>query len=97
MQKRFTRQLFAQAIYLHKMLNIYKHYLAKSDYHLATVCVSCWNFAAHCMKLLGNFTIWPTVLDWCLAGSLLQLLFGHYSVQIDYQREHNYNIVQINW
>jgi len=41
MQKRFTRQLFAQAIYLHKMLNIYKHYLAKSDYHLATVCVSC--------------------------------------------------------
>jgi len=58
--------------------------------HLPTVCVSCWDLAPHCMKLLGNFTIWPTVLDWCLAGSFLQLLLGYYSVQTGYQREHNY-------
>jgi len=29
----------------------------------------------HCMKLLGNLTIRPTLLDWCLAVSFLQLLF----------------------
>jgi len=34
MQKHFTRQLFTQAIYLHVMLNIAKHYLAK----MATIC-----------------------------------------------------------
>jgi len=39
---------------------------------------------------LAIIPIWPTVLDWCLAGSFLQLLLGHYSVQIGYQREHNY-------
>jgi len=43
------------------------------------------------MKLLSNLTIWPTVLtDVCLARSFLQLLLGHYSVQIGYQREQNY-------
>ena len=41
------------------------------------------------MKLLGNLTIWPTVLDRCLAGSFLQLLLGHYSVKIGCQREDN--------
>jgi len=39
----------------------------------------------------GNLTILPTVLDYvCLAGSFIQLLLGHYSVRIGYQREQNY-------
>jgi len=42
------------------------------------------------MNLLCNSTIWPTVLDWCGAVSFLQLRWGHYSVQIGYQREHYY-------
>ena len=77
-------------IYLHITLNISKHYLAKSGDHLPAVCEAWWNFAPHCMKLLGNVTVWPTVLDWFLARSCLQLLLGHYSVQIGYQRKHNY-------
>ena len=78
MHKHFKRDWFTQAIYLHILLNISKHYLAKNADHLRTVCVACWNFAPHCMKLLGNLTIWPTVLDWCLAVSFLQLRLGHY-------------------
>jgi len=42
------------------------------------------------MKLLGNLTIWPAVLDLCLLGSFTQFLLGHYSVRIGYQREQNY-------
>ena len=37
--------------------------------------------------------------DWtdvCLAGSFLQLLLGHYSVRIGYQREQNYTEIVLN-
>jgi len=90
MLKHPKRLWFTQAIYLHILLNISKHYLTRNGDHLPTVCVACWNFAPQCMKLLCNLTIWPTVLDWCLAVSFLQLRWGHYSVQIGYQREHYY-------
>jgi len=72
------------------MLNISKHYLVRNADLLPTVCVACWNFAPHCMKLLGSLTIWPTPLDWCLAESVMQLLLGHYSAPIDFIREQNY-------
>jgi len=42
------------------------------------------------MKLLGILTIWRAVVDWCLTGSFLQLLSGHYSVRFGYQREQIY-------
>ena len=66
MHKHFKRQWFTQAIYLHIMLNISKHYLARNGDCLPTVCVACQNFAPQCMKLLGNLIIWHTILDWCL-------------------------------
>ena len=75
MHKHFERQWFAQAIYLHIMLNISKHDLGRNGDLLPTVCAARWNFAPQCTKLLGNLTIWPTVLDWWLAASFLQLLF----------------------
>jgi len=53
------------------MLNISKHYLARNGDNLPTVCLACQNFAPQCMKLLGNLTIWPTVLDWCLFGRVI--------------------------
>jgi len=90
MHKHFKWPWFTQAIYLHIMLNISRLYLARNGNLLSTVCVACWNFAPCCMKLLGNLPIWPTVLDWCLVGTFLQLLLVHYSVKIGYQREHNY-------
>ena len=68
MHKHFKRQWFTQAIYLHIMLNISKHYLARNGDHLPRVCVAWRNCAPQSMKLLGNLTIWPTVLDWCLFG-----------------------------
>ena len=63
MHKHFKWQWFTQAIYEHIMLNISKHYLARNGDHLPTVCVACWNFAPHCMNLLGNLKIWLTFLD----------------------------------
>ena len=45
------------------------------------------------MKLLGNLTIWHTVLDWCLAGSFSQMLLGHYYVQIG---DLNTNLFQLD-
>jgi len=66
--KHCKRQWFTQPIYLHVTLNISKHYLVRNGAHLPTVCLACWNFAPHCMKLLGSLTNWPTALDWCLAS-----------------------------
>jgi len=40
MHKHFKRQLFTQAIYLNVMLNVSKHYLARSANHLPVVCVA---------------------------------------------------------
>ena len=91
MHKHFKRQWFTQSIYLHTMLNISKNYLGRNGDVLPAVCVTCLNFAPQCMKLLGNLRIWPTVLDWCLGGSCTQLLLGHYSVRIGYQRKQNWN------
>jgi len=68
MHKHFKWQWFTQAIYLHIMLNISKHYLARNGDLLPIVCVACWNFAPHCMKLLGNLKIWLTVLDISVRG-----------------------------
>jgi len=73
MHKHFKWQLFTQAIYLQIMLNVSRRYLTRSSDFLPTVCVACQNFAPHCMKLLGNLTIWRAVLDYYLAGSFLQL------------------------
>jgi len=70
----FKRQWFTQAIYLHMTLNISKHYLARNGDHLPTVCVACWNFTLQGMKLLGNLTIWPTLLDWCLFGRVISTI-----------------------
>jgi len=54
MHKYFKRQWFTQAIYLHIMLNIFKHYLVENGDPLPTVCLVCENFAPQYMKLLGN-------------------------------------------
>jgi len=88
MHKHFKCQLYTQTIYLQIMLNISRHLARNSDF-LSKVCVAFKNFAPHYMKLLGNLTTWRAVLDWCLAGSFLQLLLGHYSVRIGHQREQN--------
>ena len=89
MRKHFKWQLFTQAIYLQITLNVSRRYLTRNRDFLPTVCVTCQNFAPHCMKLLGNLTIWRAVLDCYLAGSFLQLFLGHYSVRIGHQREQN--------
>jgi len=41
MGKHFKRQRFTQAICLHIMLNISKHYLVRNGDHLPKVCVAC--------------------------------------------------------
>jgi len=89
MRKHFKWQLFTQAIYLQITLNVSRRYLTRNRDFLPTVCVTCQNFAPHCMKLLGNLTIWRAVLDCYLAGLFLQLFLGHYSVRIGHQREQN--------
>jgi len=40
-------------------------------------------------KYFWQFNNLAHSLDWCLAGSFLELLLGHYSVQIGYYREYN--------
>jgi len=42
-------------------------------------------------RFLAIKPFWCAIVDWCLTGSLLQLLLGHYSVRFGYQREQNYN------
>jgi len=74
MHSLFKRQWFTEAIFLHIMRNISKRYLARNWDHLPTVCVACLNFAPQFMKLLGNLTIWPTVLDWCLYGRVISTI-----------------------
>jgi len=103
MHKHFKRQRLTQAIYLHIMLNIYKHHLARNGIHLPTVCVTCQNFAPQSLCTVtvhevawqfNNFGLqfWTDV---CLAGSFLQLFLGHYSVRIGYQGEQNYTEIVI--
>jgi len=74
MHKHFKCQVFTQAIYLQISLNISRRYLTKNSDFLPTVCVACQNFAPHCMKLLGNLTIWRAVLGCYVAGSWAQFV-----------------------
>jgi len=56
------------------MLNISKYNLARNGDIFPKVCVACQNFAPQCMKFLGNLTIWPTALDWCLFGRVISTI-----------------------
>jgi len=84
----FKMTVTYSVIYLYLMLNISKHSLGRNGDLLPKICVACWT-SLHSASTC-NLTLWPTVLAWCLAGSFLQLLLGHYSVRIGYQREQNY-------
>jgi len=81
--------IYASDLFTNK-LNISMHYWARYGDFLPTVYLVCQNFGPHCIKLLGNLTIWRAVLNWYLARSFLQFFLGHYSVRIGYQREQNF-------
>jgi len=81
MHNHLKPQWFSQARYRNVMLNISKYYLGSNYDLLPAISAACWSF--------GNLSISRTVLDWCLAGSFLQLLLGYHSIRIGYQREQN--------
>jgi len=78
----------------HMMLNISKHYLGRNSDLLPKVYLrSILKLRSTLHEVAWLFFGLQFWTDVCLAGSYLQLLLGHYSVRIGYQREQSYTAI----